>query len=356
MSTMIKTPCYAALSPTSPLVPFVIDRREPGPHDVLMEVICCGICHSDIHQARNEWGDSAYPMVPGHEVVGRVSRIGEDVTKWKTGDTVGVSVLVDSCRKCESCSKGEEQYCENKISYTYNSLEQDRKTPTYGGYSKCMTVDENYVLGIPKEISPERAAPLLCAGITTYSPLRYFGIKRGDRLAVVGLGGLGHLGVKFGKALGAEVTVVSHSPSKKEDAARLGASGFISTNDPSAFESSSRSFDFILDTVSAAHDYNSYMKMLRTDGMMILVGLPEPSSIRPQSLVDRRRRLVGSSAGSIRETQEMLDFSAKEGIGSDVETVKIQDVNQSFERTLNGDVRYRFVLDMDSLRQESSVM
>jgi alcohol dehydrogenase (NADP+) len=351
---VISTPSYAATSPKSPLAPFLIERREPGPHELLIDVSYCGVCHSDIHQARNEWGDSVYPMVPGHEVVGKVSRVGEEVKKWKPGDVVGVSVFVDTCRKCDSCKRGEEQYCENMVSYTYNSLEQDRKTPTYGGYSTKITVDENYVLRIPAGISPERAAPLLCAGITTYSPLRYFGVKPGNRLAVVGLGGLGHMGVKFGKALGADVTVVSHSPAKRDDALRLGANGFISTQDSGALKSNTRAFDFILDTVSARHDYGSYLELLKTDGTMILVGLPDPSAIRPQSLVDRRRRLVGSSCGSIRQTQEMLDFSAKHGLSADVEMVKIQDINEAFERTLNGDVHYRFVIDLTSLRQNAS--
>lgn len=351
---MIRTPSYAATSPKSPLAPFLIERREPGPHDVLIDIDYCGVCHSDIHQARNEWGDSTYPMVPGHEVVGKVSRSGEAVTKWKPGDIVGVSVFVDTCRKCDPCKRGEEQYCENLVSYTYNGLEQDKKTPTYGGYSTRITVDENYVLSIPAAIPPKQAAPLLCAGITTYSPLRHFGVKPGDRLAVVGLGGLGHMGVKFGKALGADVTVVSHSPAKRDDALRLGARGFISTREPNDLKSNARAFDFILDTVSARHDYGSYLELLKTDGTMILVGLPDPTVIRPQSLVDRRRRLVGSSCGSIRQTQEMLDFSAKHGLSADVEMVKIQEINQAFERTLSGDVRYRFVLDLESLRQNTT--
>jgi len=289
-------------------------------------------------------------MVPGHEIVGKVSQAGDGVTKWKVGDTVGVSVIVDSCRKCPECVRGEEQYCERTASGTYNGLEQDGKTPTYGGYSTRITVDENYVLRIPQELHPDRAAPLLCAGVTTYSPLRYFGVKAGDKLGVVGLGGLGHVGVKLGKAMGADVTVISRSAAKKEDALKMGADDFVLATKPEAFKSNNRRFDFVLDTVSGAHDYNSYMQLLRTDGTMILVGLPEPTMLRPQSIIDRRLRLVGSSVGGIRETQEMLDFCAKKGVEADIEVIRIQDVNEAFERTIKGDVRYRFVIDLDSLR------
>lgn len=349
---MPSTPAYAAARAKVPLAPFTIQRREPGPHDVLIEIQYCGVCHSDIHQARDEWGGAIYPMVPGHEVVGKVSRVGSSVSKWKQGQTVGVSVLVDSCRKCPHCLAGEEQYCENRISYTYNGREQDGKTPTYGGYSTLMTVDENYLLRIPDSLPPDRAAPLLCAGITTYSPLRHFGVKRGDKVGVVGLGGLGHLGVKFANALGAEVTVISRSNTKQQDAARMGARGFVSTQSEDAFDGHRRSMDFLLDTVSGSHDYNSYMNLLRNDGTMILVGLPDPSTIRAQTLVDRRLRLTGSSAGGIRETQEMLDFAAANGVSADIETIAMKEVNGAFERTVRGDVRYRFVIDLDTLRNE----
>jgi uncharacterized zinc-type alcohol dehydrogenase-like protein len=329
----------------------VIERREPAAHDVLIEIKYCGICHSDIHQAKGEWGGEMFPMVPGHEIVGKVLRTGDEVRRWSPGETVGVGVFVDSCRVCESCKSGEEQYCTAPASGTYNGLEQDGKTPTYGGYATMITVDENYVLKIPSELPPEKAAPLLCAGITTYSPLRHFGVKPGDRLGVIGLGGLGHIGVKMAKALGAEVTVFSHSPAKRDDALRLGATHFVSTDDPGVFKEYERKFDFLLDTVSAAHDYNSYLQLLRTDGTMMLVGLPKPSLLRPQAIIDRRLRLVGSSVGSIRETQEMLDFSAKHGVVADIEMTRIQDVNEAFERTLRADVRYRFVIDLDSLRE-----
>jgi alcohol dehydrogenase (NADP+) len=352
-NAMLRTPCYAVASPTSELAPFVIDRREPRANDLLIDIDYCGICHSDIHQARDEWGGAIFPMVPGHEIVGRVSRMGEKVKGWKAGDIAGVSVIVDSCRQCAACRSGEEQYCERVASGTYNGYEQDGKTPTYGGYSTMITVDENFVLRIPPELRPERAAPLLCAGITTYSPLRKFGVKPGDRLGVVGLGGLGHMGVKLGKALGAEVTVLSHSPAKREDSFRLGAADFISTDDPGVFKANDRRFDFLLDTVSAAHDYNSYLQLLRNDGTMMLVGLPPASMLRPQAIIDRRIRIVGSSIGGMRETQEMLQFCAAHGVESDIELIRMQEVNEAFERMMKGDVRYRFVVGLDSLRDGS---
>lgn len=341
---MLETFAYAATSPESPLAPHTIHRREPGPRDVLIDILFCGVCHSDIHQARNEWGNSIYPMVPGHEIVGTVARVGNAVTRWQVGDTVGVGCFVDSCRTCESCTSGEEQYCDQGASYTYNSREQDRETPTYGGYSKHITVDENYVVRIPPGIPLDRAAPLLCAGITTYSPLRQFGVKAGDRLAVVGLGGLGHMAIKLGKAMGARVTVFSHSPSKREDALKLGADDFVATVDDSVFSTHVGRFDFVLDTVSAAHDYNAYLNLLRRDGTMVLVGLPEPTMLSAGPLVFRRRRLAGSLIGGIRETQEMLDFCAQHGISADIERIEISGINEAYERMLRNDVRYRFVI------------
>jgi uncharacterized zinc-type alcohol dehydrogenase-like protein len=288
-------------------------------------------------------------MVPGHEIVGRVAAVGDEVSKWKTGEAVGVGVIVDSCRECAPCKSGEENYCQKGASFTYNSREQDGKTPTYGGYSKQITVDEDYVMRIPQGIPLERAAPLMCAGITTYSPLRHWGVKSGQSVAVVGLGGLGHLGLKFAKALGADTTVLSHSPGKKVDAIRLGADDFIVTDSPEAFRANFRRFDFILDTVSAKHDYDSYLSLLKMDGIMALVGIPDPSSVKPMSLVSERRSLVGSSSGGIRETQETLDFSAEHGIGADVEMIPMQLVNEAFERTMKSDVQYRFVIDIASL-------
>ena len=351
VETKLKTPAYAAVSAKASLAPFSIERREPGPHDVLIDILYCGICHSDIHQARDEWGGSIFPMVPGHEIVGKVSRVGSHVKKWKVGDVVGVGCFVDSDRVCEACKAGEQQFCERGASFTYNSREQDGKTPTYGGYSTRITVDENYVLRIPAGIPLERAAPLLCAGITTYSPLRHFGVKAGDSVAVVGLGGLGHMGVKLAKAMGAKVTVLSHSPSKRDDAMRLGADDFIATRDPDVFKKNAKRFDFILDTISAQHDYNAYLGLLKRDGTMVLVGVPEPSPLSAPALINQRRRLAGSFIGGIRETQEMLDFCGKHGVGADVEVIPIQQVNEAYERTVKGDVRYRFVIDLASLKQ-----
>ncbi len=348
-SKTLKTPAYAAQSATSPVAPFTIERREPGPHDVLIDILYCGVCHSDIHQARNEWANSTFPMVPGHEIIGKVGKVGSKVKKWKVGDTVGVGCFVDSDRTCEECKAGEEHFCD-KLSVTYNGFEQDGKTPTYGGYSTRIVVDENYVLRIPDGLPLEGAAPLLCAGITTYSPLHHFGVKKGDKVAVVGLGGLGHMGVKLAKALGAHVTVLSRSLSKKDDALRLGADDYLATGDASVFEKNAGRFDFILDTVSAPHDYNVYLNMLRRDGTMVLVGLPDPSPLSAGSLIPKRRRLAGSMIGSIRETQEMLDFCGKHKIVSDVEMIPIQQINEAYERTIKGDVRYRFVIDIASLK------
>lgn len=346
---MLKTPAYAAISPASPLAPFTIERREPAAHEVLIDIHYCGVCHSDIHQTRDEWGGAIFPMVPGHEIIGKIKKTGAHVTKWQAGDVVGVGCFVDSCRECEACQAGEEQFCAQGASFTYNSRERNG-TPTYGGYSACITVDESYVLRIPDGIPLERAAPLLCAGITTYSPLHHFGVKAGDNIAIVGLGGLGHMGVKLGKAMGAKVTVLSHSTTKHGDAVRLGADDFVATHDSEVFKQYAGRFDFILDTVSAPHDYNAYLNLLRRDGTMVLVGIPEPSQLAAAPLVMGRRRLAGSLIGGIRETQEMLDFCAEHGVAADVEVIPIQQINEAYERTLRSDVRYRFVIDMHSLR------
>jgi len=346
---MLKTPAYAAMTAKAPLAPHTIQRREPGPHEVLIDILYCGICHSDIHQARDEWGGSIFPMVPGHEIVGTVAKQGEQVTKWQVGDTVGVGCFVDSCRACEACREGEEQFCEEGMIVTYNGFERDGKTPTYGGYSTRMTVHEDYVLRIPPGMPLARVAPLLCAGITTYSPLKHYGIKAGAQVAILGLGGLGHMGVKIAKALGATVTVLSHSPNKREAALALGADDFVVTSDPSAFKANVRRFDFILDTVSAQHDYNAYLELLKRDRTMVLVGIPDPIPLSAAPLVMQRRHLAGSLIGGIRETQEMLDFCAQHGVLSDVEVIPVQKVNEAYERVLNSDVRYRFVIDMASL-------
>jgi len=347
---MTKIPAYAALSARAPLAPHTIERRETGPHDVQIDILFCGICHSDIHQARNEWGGSLFPMVPGHEIVGTVVNVGAHVTKWKVGDSVGVGCFIDSCRECEACQEGEEQFCEAGMNATYNSYERDGKTPTYGGYSTNITVNEDYVLRIPAGMPLERVAPLLCAGITTYSPLRQYGIKAGDQVAILGLGGLGHVGVKIAKAMGAKVTVLSHSASKREAALALGADDFIDTSAEDAFKTNAKRFDFILDTVSAQHDYNAYLGLLKRDRNMVLVGIPDPIPLSAAPLVMQRRHLSGSLIGGIRETQEMLDFCAEHGVVSDVEVINIQQVNEAYERVLKSDVRYRFVIDLASLK------
>ncbi|MDD5758785.1 MAG: NAD(P)-dependent alcohol dehydrogenase [Desulfobulbaceae bacterium] len=347
---MLKIPAYAAMSAKAPMTPHTIDRREPGAHDVLIDILYCGICHSDIHQVRDDWGGSLFPMVPGHEIVGTIAKVGGQVSKWKVGDTVGVGCFVDSCRQCEACRQGEEQFCEEGTSFTYNCYEQDGKTPTYGGYSTRITVDEEYVLRIPPGMPLERVAPLLCAGITTYSPLKHYGIKAGKQVAIVGLGGLGHMGVKIAKAMGATVTVLSHSAHKRENAMTLGADDFVATSDKDAFKQNARRFDFILDTVSAPHDYNAYLELLKRDCTMVLVGIPDPIPLSAASLVQQRRHLAGSLIGGIRETQEMLDFCAKQGVLSDIELIPIQKVNEAYERVLKSDVRYRFVIDMASLK------
>ena len=346
---MTLTRGYAAQKSKAPLAPFSFERRAVRDTDVQIEALFCGVCHSDIHQARDEWGGSIYPMVPGHEIVGRVAKVGAQVTRWKAGDTVGVGCFVDSCRECEACKAGEEQFCQRGMSATYNGRERDGKTPTFGGYSTRITVDEAYVLRIPEGIPLERAAPLLCAGITTYSPLQHWGVKAGQEVAIVGLGGLGHMGVKIANKLGAKVTVLSTSPAKREDALRLGAHDFLATRDSSVFAKNKGRFDFILNTISAAHDYNAHLNLLKRDGTMVLVGLPPPTPLSAGPLIMGRRRLAGSLIGGIRETQEMLDFCAKHGVASDVEVIPIKDINGAYERMLKGDVRYRFVVDAASL-------
>ncbi|HLM58272.1 MAG TPA: NAD(P)-dependent alcohol dehydrogenase [Pyrinomonadaceae bacterium] len=347
---MLPTRGYATQGPTSNLEPFNFERREPGPADVLIEIQYCGVCHSDIHQARNEWANSIYPMVPGHEIVGRVARVGPSVTKFKEGDLAGVGCFVDSCRRCRNCSDSEEQYCENHLVATYNGTETDEKTPTFGGYSSQIVVDEAYTLKIPSAIAPERAAPLLCAGITTYAPLRRFKVGEGQRVGVVGLGGLGHMGVKLAASMGARVTVFSTSPSKEKDARDLGAHDFVVTRDPQKLEALAGQYDFILDCVSAQHDINLYLNLLRREGALALVGLPEkPMEVGAFSLITNGRVLAGSMIGGIRESQEMLDYCAERGIASDVEVIPIQQIEEAYERTIRGDVRYRFVIDMKSL-------
>ena len=322
---MLPTRGYATKGPSCQLEPFSFERREPGPHDVLIEILYCGICHSDIHQARDEWGGAIFPMVPGHEIVGRVARVGAAVQRFKIGDLAGVGCFVDSCRMCASCKEGLEQYCENHLVLTYNGTEKDETTPTYGGYSSQIVVDENYTLKISPKLPLANVAPLLCAGITTYSPLRHFKVGPGQRVGVVGLGGLGHMAIKLAASMGAEVTVLSTSKSKEQDARRLGAHDFVLSKDPTSLEAYANRFDFILDAVSAPHDINAYLRLLRRDGVLALVGVPpKPLEVHAFSLLLKRRTLAGSIIGGIRETQEMLDYCAKKNITSDVEVIPIQ--------------------------------
>ncbi len=347
---MLPTRGYATKGPASSLEPFNFERREPGPHDLLIEILYCGVCHSDIHQARDEWGGSLFPMVPGHEIVGRVTRAGSAVQRFKAGDLAGVGCFVDSCRVCESCKAGLEQYCEEHLVLTYNGTERDKKTPTYGGYASQIVVDENYTLRISPSLPLANVAPLLCAGITTYSPLRRYKVGRGQRVAVVGLGGLGHMAIKLAASMGAEVTVLSTSKSKEGDARRLGAHEFVVITDPKKLEALANRFDFILDAVSADHDLNAYLNLLRRDGVLALVGAPaKPMEVHAFSLLLKRRTLAGSLIGGIRETQEMLDYCTEKNIASDVEVIPIQQVEAAYERTIKGDVRYRFVIDMKTL-------
>ncbi|NVJ02187.1 NAD(P)-dependent alcohol dehydrogenase [Myxococcus sp. AM009] len=349
---MIPVRGYAAQDAKSPLAPFQFERREPGPNDVQLEILYCGVCHSDLHQARDEWGGSLFPMVPGHEIVGRVVRVGDQVKKFKVGDLAGVGCMVDSCRTCPSCQEGLEQYCDVGNIQTYNGKEKDGRTVTQGGYSEAIVVDEAFTLKIPENLDPAAAAPLLCAGITTYSPLRHWKVQPGQRVGVVGLGGLGHMGVKLAKAMGAHVTVFSHTDRKKQDAARLGADAVVVSSNKEEMAAQTGRFDFILDTVSAQHDLNAYLRLLRRDGHLVLVGAPErPLDVRPFSLIPMRRSFSGSMIGGIQETQEMLEFCGKHGIVSDIELISIQQVNDAYERLRKGDVKYRFVIDLASLRK-----
>jgi alcohol dehydrogenase (NADP+) len=347
---MILAKGYAAPNSTSELIPFKFQRREAGPQDVHFEILYCGVCHSDIHQVRDEWGGSIYPMVPGHEIVGRVKSIGPEVKKFRKGDIVAVGCLVDSCRTCDNCKIGLEQYCKNRAVATYNSYEKDGTTPTYGGYSNYIVVHEDFVLRVPEKLPLEGVAPLLCAGITTYSPLRNWKVGKGHRVGVLGLGGLGHMAVKFASAFGAEVTMLSTSPSKEADAKRLGAQKFCLTTKTENIKLFKGYFDFIVDTVSAPHDYNMYLKLLSTNGVHICVGAPPtPASVDAFSLIGNRRSIAGSMIGGLPETQEMLDYCGSYNIVSDVEVIRMEYINTAYERMMKGDVRYRFVIDMATL-------
>jgi uncharacterized zinc-type alcohol dehydrogenase-like protein len=349
---VLPTKGYAAQSGTSPLAPFAFERRDPGPNDVQIDILHCGVCHSDLHTARGEWAGTRYPCVPGHEIVGRAARIGTKVTKFREGDLVGVGCMVDSCRTCASCKEGLEQYCENGFTGTYNGPEQGTGNNTYGGYSNRIVVDEKYVLKVKHPESQLAAvAPLLCAGITTWSPLRKWEVGPGQTVGVVGLGGLGHMGVKLARALGARVVMFTTSPGKAADAKRLGAEEVVISTDRKAMAAQKNRFDFILDTVAAPHDLDHYLGMLKRDGSLVLVGAPSSPHPSPGvfNLIFRRRSLAGSLIGGIAETQEMLDFCAEHGIVSDIETIPIAKINDAYERMLKSDVKYRFVIDMATL-------
>ena len=351
VTTKRATPAYAAQAPDTPLAPLQIQRRAPLPEDVQLEILYCGVCHSDIHMARNEWNQTIYPVVPGHEIVGRVSAVGNKVTKFRSGDLAGVGVMVDSCRECPNCRKGLEQYCTvGGMVGTYSAHDRRNGEITQGGYSKQIVVHEDFVFRLPDKLPLAGVAPLLCAGITTYSPLRHWKVGKGHKLAVVGLGGLGHMAVKFGASFGAEVTLLSTSPGKEKDARRLGAHKFALTSDAAQLKALAGYFDFIIDTVSAKHDYNLYLNLLATDGTMICVGIPPtPAEVQLFSLMSGRHSLAASGIGGIPETQEMLDYCAKHGIASDIELIGIASINDAYVRMLKSDVRYRFVIDMASL-------
>ena len=340
----------AALSKGAPLTPYSFNRRDLLPNDVAIDIKYAGICHSDIHQVKEEWGAALFPMVPGHEIAGVVSAIGSSVTKFAVGDLIGVGVFIDSCRQCASCKQGLEQYCENGMTPTYNGFERDGVTPTMGGYCDGYVVDENYAVKIPTGLDLAAVAPLLCAGITLYSPLKHWNAGPGKQVAVMGLGGLGHMGVKFAHALGAEVTVLSHSPSKEADARSLGADHFVVTSDRAQLQSLKRKFDLILNTVSAEHDINDYLGLLATDGTLVVIGLPGvPFAVQANSLLTGRRSMAGSMIGGVAETQEMLDFCGANNIVSEIELIAADYVNTAYERTVKSDVRFRFVIDIATL-------
>lgn len=342
---------FGTEAPTADLKQMNIERREVKANDIEIDILYCGVCHSDIHTARNEWPGTLYPNVPGHEIVGKVTRVGSNVTRFKTGDLAAVGCMVDSCRECESCKEGLENYCENGMTGTYNAPDKHLGTHTFGGYSERIVVDEGFVLKVPENLDLAATAPLLCAGITTYSPLRHWNVGPGKKVGIVGIGGLGHMAVKLAKAMGAHVVVVTTSASKTEDAKRLGADEVILSTDQSQMKNNAGTLHFILDCVSAPHDMNAYLNLLRRDGQLTLVGAPvDPLPIAPFSVILARKSFSGSLIGGIPETQEMLDFCGKHNITSDIELINIQDINEAYERMLKGDVKYRFVIDMASLK------
>jgi len=350
-----KAKSYAAQAATTALAPFAISRRNPGPSDVEMEILFCGVCHSDLHQARNEWHNTVYPCVPGHEIVGRVTRVGGSVKKFKVGDTAAVGCMVDSCRTCANCKAGNEQYCLTFPTFTYNGADKVLGGPTFGGYSTGIVVDEGFVLRVPAGLDLAATAPLLCAGITTYSPLRHWKVGPGQKVGIVGLGGLGHMGVKFARAFGAHVVLFTTSPGKVADGLRLGAHEVVISKNADEMKKHATSFDFILDAVSAEHDINAYLSLLKLDGTLTIVGAPEhPLPVAVFNLLLPRRNFAGSAIGGIAETQEMLDFCAKHKIVCDIEIIPIQKINEAWARLLKQDVKYRFVIDMASLKSEAA--
>ena len=347
---MMNAKAYAALSAASPLAPFALQRREPSVHDVQIQILFCGICHTDLHIARNEWHGTTYPCVPGHEIIGRVTKVGAHVTKFKVGDPVGVGCMVDSCRTCANCREGYEQFCESGATFTYNSPDKHLGGMTYGGYSQAVVVDEAFVLHIPPNLDLAAAAPLLCAGITTYSPLRHQKIGPGKKVGIVGLGGLGHMGVKLANAFGAHVVVFTTSPGKAQDAIRLGAKEVVNSRNEAELAKQLNSFHFILDTVAAKHDINAYLQLLKRDGTLTQVGVPaEHLNVQVFNLIQNRRSFSGSLIGGIAETQEMLDFCGQHNITSDIELIPIQKINEAYERLIKSDIKYRFVIDMATL-------
>ncbi|WP_158880445.1 NAD(P)-dependent alcohol dehydrogenase [Rhodanobacter sp. L36] len=349
---MIPTLSYAAAAARAPLAPYRFERREPRDKDVVIEILFCGVCHSDLHTVRDEWGKGSYPIVPGHEIVGRVTRVGKDVKKFKAGDLAGVGCMVDSCRECANCKDDLEQFCMKGATFTYAGKDRHDDTPTQGGYSSQIVVDEAFVLSISDKLDLAAVAPLLCAGITTYSPLKHWKVGKGSKVGVVGLGGLGHMALKLAHAFGATVVQFTTSESKRADALRLGADEVVLSNDEAQMQAHAGTFDFILDTVSAPHDVNAFLQMIKRDGTMVLVGVPDvPPTIPAGSLIFGRKSLAGSLIGGIAETQEMLDFCAEHGIVSDIEKIDIKDINEAYERMLKSDVKYRFVIDMASLNK-----
>jgi uncharacterized zinc-type alcohol dehydrogenase-like protein len=343
---------YAAQSARDPLAAYRFERREPRPDDVVIEIQYCGVCHSDLHQARNDWGNSIYPMVPGHEIIGRVASVGPAVTRFQPGDAVGVGCMVDSCQHCAACEHGLEQYCEERSTLTYNDIDRHDRMPTFGGYSEKIVASDKFVLKIPDGLDLKGAAPLLCAGITTWSPLRHWNAGNNSNVAVIGLGGLGHMALKFAHAMGADVSLFTRSPNKEEDARRLGAHRIVLSTDKEQMKAAKGKFDLIIDTVPDAHDLNPYLPTLKLDGTLVLVGYLGPLEpvLNTVPLITGRKSVAGSAIGGIAETQEMLDFCGKHGITSDIETIKIQDINAAYERILKSDVKYRFVIDMASLK------